>query len=198
MRVRTALFAAAIAVLPVFWFARAQQQTTAPPAGDAQIAAVFSRISQHTARLDPMLQQVRAAEWVAKGAPETYTAQLNSSRQQIQAIQTDMASLAQHPDRMQDCMRALFRVQAFHHTLDSLMGGLRKYQNPALADLIQSVAAEDQAELDRLETYVLDLADQKEREFRVVDSEAQRCRGTLSREPAPTKALPKTTRRNTP
>jgi hypothetical protein len=92
-------------------------------------------------------------------------------------------------------MKALFRIQAFHRSLDSLMGGLRKYQNPALADLIQSVAAEDQADLDQLQSYILELADQKEQEYRVVDREAQRCRATISREPA---APAKTGRRTTP
>jgi hypothetical protein len=65
------------------------------------------------------------------------------------------------------------------------MGGLRRYQNPALAELIESVAAEDQSQLDRLEQYVLELAGEKDRQYAVVDREAQRCRATLSREPAP-------------
>jgi ABC-type transport system involved in cytochrome bd biosynthesis fused ATPase/permease subunit len=175
-----------------FWFAARAQQPTAPVpvvTADQQIAGVFSRIAQHAGRVEPMLQQVRANEWVPRGAPETYVAQLASAHRQIQAIQTDLADLTQHPDQMQDCMKVLFRVQTFHRALDSLMGGLRKYQNPALADLIQSVAAEDQADLDQLQNYILDLAGQKEQEYRVIDREAQRCRATISREPAaPAKA----------
>ena len=64
------------------------------------------------------------------------------------------------------------------------MAGLRRYQNPALADLIVSVAAEDQADLEQLQNYILDLANQKDQEYLVVDREAQRCRATISREPA--------------
>jgi hypothetical protein len=95
-----------------------------------------------------------------------------------------MAALADHPDRMSDCMKALFHIQAVHETLDSLMGGLRKYQNPALADLIESVAAEDRAGIDRLEQYILELAGDKEEQLAVMDKEAQRCRAILSRQPA--------------
>jgi hypothetical protein len=153
---------------------------------DPQILTVFSGISQHAARLEPMLGQVRPNDWIAKGASDTYAAQLSSSRQGIAAIQSDMAALAQHPDRMSDCMKALFRVLAVHQTLDSLMGGLRKYQNPALADLIESVAAEDRADLDRLQQYILELASDKEEQFNVMDKEAQRCRAILSRQPAAT------------
>jgi hypothetical protein len=171
----------------------AQLPAAAAPtfSGDQQIVSTFHRISRNIGRLTPMLEEVRARDWVTKGAPETYASQLSSIQQQIGAIQTDMTALSQHPERMQDGMRALFRVQAFHGSLDSLMGGLRRYQNPALADLIQSVAAEDQADIERLQTHLLDLASQKEQEFLVADHEAQRCRATLSREPA---ATPKTSR----
>ena len=64
------------------------------------------------------------------------------------------------------------------------MGGLRKYQNPALADLIESVAAEDRASEDRLKQYLLELASEKEQQIDVMDQEAQRCRAILSRQPA--------------
>jgi hypothetical protein len=185
---------AVLAVLPVgvigCWFAvRAQQPSSFT--GDPQIIGILNRISQQTARLAPMLEQVHAREWVQKGASETYAAQLESARRQVQAVQTDMTTLAQHPDHMQECMRALFRVQALHGALESLMGGLRKYQNPPLADLIESVAAENQSDLEKLQNYILDLANQKEQEFLVVDHEAQRCRATISREPAPARSVKK-------
>jgi len=154
---------------------------------EAPIIATFQRISQHAGRLAPMLAQVRSEEWVAKGAPDTYVAQLASTRRQLDAIVADMSSLSARPEQMQECMKGLFRIQAFHRSLDSLMGGLRKYQNPALADLIQSVAAEDQSDLDQIQTWVLDLANEKEQEYKVVDREAQRCRAILSKDPAPKK-----------
>jgi hypothetical protein len=96
-----------------------------------------------------------------------------------------MQALAQHPDGLSDGLKALFRVEAVHQLLSSLMGGLRRYQNPALADLIESVAAEDRADLDNMQQYLLQLASDKEEQFAVVDKEAQRCRATLSRQPAP-------------
>lgn len=148
-------------------------------------ADLFNSISRHASRLDPMLQQVRVKDWIAKGAPDTYAKQLASAQGQIARITAAMASLAQKPDKMQDSMRALFQVQGFHRLLDSLMGGLRRYQNPALADLIQAVAAEDQADLEKLQQYILDLIDEKEREYQVIDREAQRCRASLAQPVAP-------------
>ena len=61
-------------------------------------------------------------------------------------------------------------------------------RNSALADLIHSVAAEDQSDIERLQSYILQLADEKEQEFKVVEHEAQRCRSDLSRSPVQSKA----------
>jgi hypothetical protein len=183
MRQRPTFFAA---ILMLLLAGRFGLEAQIPVQVDPQVLEAFKGIAQHSARLLPMLDQVRVQEWVAQGASDTYAAQLDSARKQIRAIGTEMAALAQHPDHMQDCMKGLFRVQAFHGSLDSLMGGLRKYQNPPLADLIQSVAAEDQSDIERLQTYILELADEKEQEFQVVDHEAQRCRALLSKQPATT------------
>jgi hypothetical protein len=46
------------------------------------------------------------------------------------------------------------------------------------------VAAEDRSDLDRLQRWVLELAAAKDAQFDLVDREAQRCRATLSRQPA--------------
>jgi uncharacterized protein HemY len=64
------------------------------------------------------------------------------------------------------------------------MGAVRRYQNPALADLIEAVAAEDQGDIDRMQQYLVELAAEKERQLDVVNTEAQRCRGLLSQQPA--------------
>jgi hypothetical protein len=161
--------------------ATAQQSTP-----DPEVVAAFNGISAHAARIEPMLQQLKPNDWVAKGAPDTYVTQFNSAIEQIHAIQSDMSALAEHPEQMTASMQALFRVQSTHRTLLSLMDGLRRWQNPALAELIESVAAEDQGDLDRLEQYVLQLANEKDQQYAVVNSEAQRCRATLSRQPAVT------------
>jgi len=184
MRLRSLLFAAVPAVC-------ACSLSGQQPQADHPIVPVLNRIAQRAVRVRPMLDQVHAQEWIAKGAPDTWAVQLAGVTQQIGAIESDMTNLSQHPEQMRECMQALFRVQAYHRTLDSVMAGLRKYQNPALAELIQSVAGEDQDDLARLQEYILDLANQKEQEFLVVDHEAQRCRALISREPAPAQKSPR-------
>jgi hypothetical protein len=162
-------------------FLSACAAASAQQAVDPRVLAGFRGIAEHNARLLPMLDQVRAKEWVSQGAPETYAAQLEAARRQIQAIGSEMAALAQRPESIQECLKALFRVEAFHVALDSLLGGLRRYQNPALAELIQSVAAEDQADMARIQEYVLQLEEEREQQYQVVEHEAQRCRADLSK-----------------
>lgn len=170
-----------LAVLLVASAAWAQQQ---PSMSDDEVAALFNRISQRAARLEPMLDQLHPNDWIAKGAPDTYLAQWNSIRQQYIGIQSDLSGLAQHQDHLTDSMKVLFRLQSTNMALGSLMGGVRRYQNPALADLIESVAAEGTADIDRFEQHLVEIADAKEQQFTLVDREAQRCRATLSRQPA--------------
>lgn len=159
----------------------AQQQ---PTMSDDDVAALFNRISQRTVRLEPMLDQLRPNDWIAKGAPDTYVAQWNSIRRQFTAIQSDLSDLARHSDHLADSMKALFRIQSANVALGSLMGGVRKYQNPALADLIESVAAEATGDIDRFEQHLIEMADAKEQQLALIDQEAQRCRALLSRQPA--------------
>jgi hypothetical protein len=188
MRLPSAAFAICIASSAAF-----SQQLPAPvpavPISDDEIAVTFNQISQRAARIEPMLEQLHPTDWTAKGAPDTYIAQWTSILQQFRAVQVDMTTLAHNPGHgteahVTDCLKALFRLQSTHQMLDSLMGGTRKYQNPALADLIESVASETNADVDRVQLYVLQLSDEKEQQFAVVDREAQRCRATLSRQPA--------------
>ena len=153
------------------------------PVSEDQIKAALAGLSQHAARIEPMLKQLNPADWVAKGAPQTYVAQWNSALSEIQSIRIDMENLRQRPDQMSDGLKALFRIGSYHQGLRSLMGAVRRYQNPALADLIESVAAEDQGDVERMQQYMVELAGDKERQFDVVNTEAQRCRGMLSKQP---------------
>jgi hypothetical protein len=200
MRPRLAFFPVPLAVIAACWFVVFAQQPNAEPANrvpvdPADVAIIAGQISQRADHLQPMFEQVHAADWVAKGAPQTYVSQWSSLVQQNQAIRDDMAATAQHPEAMQDIMKALFRVHRFDSDLAGLLAGVRRYQNPALADLMESVASGDQNGVEKLQQYVLDLADAKERQLDVEDKEAQRCRATLANQtPAP--ATPKKTNGN--
>jgi hypothetical protein len=62
---------------------------------------------------------------------------------------------------------------------------VRRYQNPALADLLTGLVADSSGSRQQLRQYVMDLVSLKEQEYQVMDREAQRCRAFLSRQPLP-------------
>jgi len=152
---------------------------------------LIEALNAQAQHLKPIIDQVQPADWQSKGASETYVAQWNTAQTQIQYLISSSDAFARQPDRLPLGLDIYFRMQAVDSTLDSLTEGVRKYQNPALASIMQSVIAENSTNRDRLRQYLQDLATQKEQEFQVADREAQRCRGALLGQPAPkTKKVP--------
>ena len=155
------------------------QQATVMTEYDA--VQLFNAVAEQTEKLAPMIEQINTTDWVAKGAAPTYTQLANGALAQNKAIVSAMRELVQHPTKLSDCMSALFRIQSMEMELISLDPGLRKYQNPALADLISSIVAEGNRNRDRFRQYVVDLTSHKEQQFEVADKEAQRCRESISK-----------------
>lgn len=152
------------------------------PGADPEVKPTLDALSNYAARLDPVLNQVKPKEWVDKGAPDTYIAQWESARNQCRGLDAAAKSLAQHADRLPDTLELLFRVQSLELTLGSLEDGMRRYQNPALADILSAIRAESTPQREKLQKHALALANDKDQQLQVMDREAQRCRGDLSRQ----------------
>jgi hypothetical protein len=162
-------------------------QATTPSGVDSEwdIRKLLDALSQQAAHLKPIIDQVQPADWQSKGASETYVAQWNTAQAQLKYMIASADAFARQPERLPLGLDAYFRMQAMESTLGSLIEGVRNYQNPALASLMQSVISENSTNRGRLRQYLQDLATQKEQEFQVADREAQRCRAALLQQPAP-------------
>lgn len=165
-------------------------QPAEPPDSAAGLASewdarkLIDALSTQAQHLKPVIDQVQPADWVSQGASETYIAQWNGTQAQLKYLIAASEAFARQPERLPLGLETYFRMQAVESSFGSLMEGVRKYQNPALASLMQSVIAENSTNRDRLRQYLQDLATQKEQEFQVADREAQRCRAALLRQPA--------------
>jgi hypothetical protein len=146
---------------------------------------MIDALNAQAQHLKPIIDQVQPDAWLSQGASETYVAQWSTAQTQLQYLISSSDAFSRQPDRLPLGLDIYFRMQAVDSTLGSLTEGVRKYQNPALASLMQSVIAENSTNRDRLRQYLQDLATQKEEEFRVADREAQRCRASLLQPPAP-------------
>lgn len=137
-------------------------------------------IPEQVKRLLPLLQQLQPHEWVAKGASDAYVDQWKSVQAEIGHLETTARSLAQQPDRLPLALEAYFRMLAIETRMTNLVEAIRKYQNPALADLLQSIALENTTARVGLQQHISEIANQREAEWKILESEAQRCRTQMT------------------
>ena len=128
----------------------------------------------YSKQVHPMLDQVKPLEW--KDAPDGYTAQQKLVKSQLESITILTQNLAKDPERLPEVLDLFFRYENFDITLASLVEGVRRYQNPAVADLITGVRNANSPARQALKDYMMELATTKDQEL---DREAQRCRGVL-------------------
>jgi len=175
-------------ILPLTLVLPARAQGVSAPWDISQILTSLAAQSQ---RLLPILEQLTPEKWEAKGAPAAYTAQWRNVRSEVGYLLGAAESMKKQPEKLTLGLETLFRLQSVEAQVNSLIDGVRRYQNPAVGDLLVSVVSSNSANRDQLRQYISDLAQSKEEEFQVVDREAQRCRGTLMRQPPARPAAPK-------
>jgi hypothetical protein len=146
-----------------------------------EVRKQLATLAENVARFEPLLEKLNPQTW--EGAPSGYAEQVNRARAEIGHLITTTRSLERQPERMTLALEAYFRIVAVDQMLRSLEAGVRKYQNPAIADLLQSLIAGATADREKLRQYIVELAADREAQFRAIDEEAQRCRAALSRQP---------------
>jgi len=154
------------------------------------IHQTLAAIALHADRLAPFVDQIQPEKWQTAGAPQAYVAQAKTCRNEVRGVAAAARELSRNPEKLTGALELLFRIRTLESMLGSLGDGLRKYQNPPMADLLNAAVAENLANRDRLQQYVLELATEKEQEFRVADQEAQRCRQSISRQPSRDRVQP--------
>jgi hypothetical protein len=147
------------------------------------IRPVLKEIAAHAMRLFPILEQIDTEGMRQNGAPDPYIAQINESKVQAKALATDALTCANTPEKLSNDLQTFFRLLALERNLDSIETALRKYWNPALADQLSIQAAQNGANRERFQHYIVELAAEREQEYAIMDHEAQRCRGMLARQP---------------
>ena len=156
------------------------------------ISQTVGALAAQAERLKPVLEQLTPEQWQSKGAPATYVAQWHAAQDEVGYVLRAADALGKQPDKLSLAFETYFRMQAVEAQINSLVEGVRRYQNPAVGDLMISVMAANSTNRDQLRQYITDLAETKEQEFQIADKEAQRCRGMLVRQtPARPAAAPK-------
>ncbi len=145
---------------------------TLPP--EWEVRKQLADLVSQTERLGPLVKKIEPAKW--SGAPEAYLAQQTSILQQIQYVSQVVAALARQPERMTLALDVYFRLQSLEGQVLSFTDGIRRFQNPAIADLLAGLTNETAASRERLREYVKELVAMREQERDILEKEAQRCR----------------------
>lgn len=167
--------------VPVCWSFAFAQSPGLPP--EWEVRDSLTSLAEQVGRLKPILQEVNPEDWSRKGAPEAYQAQWKSIAAEIEYLMRSTKELSDQPERLTLALETLLRMQALESMLASINEGIRRYQNPALADLLRGVMSDNAVHREKLRQYVVQLAEVKEHELKVMHEEAQRCRASLSRQP---------------
>lgn len=179
-----ALFTAAVAIAP------AQVSSSSSGGGFIPVWELKKQLAalvEQTKRLAPLLEEVKPKEWPPE-APATYREQHAAVTKEIQYLGQTSAALVKDPEKMSVALEAFLRLNDLERKLDSLSEGVRRYQNPALADLIQGMISENGIHRNRLQSYLVELVASKQDELRIVSDEAQSCRASQLRLPPPAPA----------
>jgi hypothetical protein len=177
----------------------AAQQSNAQPAAPApqtgvetewDLRKLLDALVTGAARLKPLMEQVNPQNWSDKQGAASYMPQWKSAQNEIQYLAHSTQDLSKEPERLTLALETYFRLQAIQNAVGSLNEGIRRYQNPAVADLLQGAVVENATNRERLKAYITELAQTKEQELKIMDKEAQRCRAMLTKQPAPAPSRP--------
>ncbi|MDZ7640109.1 MAG: hypothetical protein U5J83_17970 [Bryobacterales bacterium] len=133
-------------------------------------------MAKRLAEVKPILDQLRPQEWVSKGAPEAYVQQLESTLEELRGVEWALTNLSTKPEKLGFALDAYFRVQSFRLKVVSVAEAVRRYQNPAVAELMDAYLTDSSGSQIQLQRYLKDLTELKEAELDVMAQEAQRCR----------------------
>lgn len=151
------------------------QSAGVAPVWDAK--TMLKELVEQTGRFDPLLEQVSTAGWGESA--EVYSDQLQALKNEIGYLQRTASELAARPGQMSKTMEAYLRMQAVESMMDSVIDGVRRHQNPAVADLLQGVRDEVGPYRQAMQDYLVQLIEMKEAELKIANQEAQRCRAEL-------------------
>jgi hypothetical protein len=131
----------------------------------------------------PVLERFDVAKWRAAGAPEAYIGQLDGAKRQLVSTAQALQELRQTPEKLSVALEIFLRLQALQNMLDATVEAARKYESPEAADLLQEKLSEIAPSRDRFQSYMLDLASERDKQLEVLLKEAQRCRVEVNRPP---------------
>lgn len=178
------------AFITLLLFAQAATPAAQVPAGapaDWDMRPRIEKLNKDLAPLKPVFDQIKPGSWTMEGGPEAYQRQQKACLDDLSYVQNALARWAAQPDKLSLMLETLIRIETMNQQAISLGQGVRKYQNPAVADILDSMLNSLSGDLEWLRAQSLEMAQQREKEVEVAQKEAQRCRTQILQPHSPRK-----------
>jgi hypothetical protein len=134
------------------------------------------KLGKDIARLRPLYERLNPGEWLANGAAPAYQKQWTDFLNQVGYVQNVSSRLAAQPDRLSIAVETMVRLETLMQNGTSIAQAVRRYQNPAIAEVLEGELSAAGAEREWLRKLVSDLSSTREQELDAAEREAQRCR----------------------
>ena len=167
------------ALIPLLFFFQAPAaaaQTPPSAAADWDQRPRIAKLGKDVALLKPIFDQIQPGSWTVDGGSEAYRKQHKACVDGLSNVRNALARWSAQPDRLSLMLETLVRIESLDQQAISLSQGVRRYQNPAIADLLDSILGSLSGGLEWLRAQSLEMAQQREKELDVAQKEAQRCR----------------------
>jgi hypothetical protein len=163
-------------------FAQAPSGLESPDAARNIVNGILKEDDQ----LRPVISSLNPQAWYEqKGAPSTYVIQWQSAQSQLKDLDTSARLFLQNVEDLPAAMDLYFRMEAIDTTARSVNEGAVRYADRAAADKLGHFVATNFDARQRFRDYLRELANDVEQNYKIADSEAQRCRAAQAKVSAP-------------
>lgn len=160
------------------------QAPPAPPAAEGmlprwEVEELTANMVEHATTIQKILGEVRPKEWVQDGASTAYIDQHAAMQDDLENLLLSAKALGRDPERLSYVVDTFLWLDRLNSMLSSITSGVRTYQSPALADLLDSSVSRNVGSMEQLKGYMRQLAVSAENEMEIAHAEAQRCRAEI-------------------
>jgi hypothetical protein len=148
-----------------------------------EIIELSKGVAANVEQAKTVLIEVKPKEWIQNGAPAAYADQYENLQTDLNNLQLSAAALARQPEKLTVVIDTFLWLDRVSSMLGSMAGGVRSYQNAAIADLLDTARGKGDAALAILKEYMRQVAVEQQAAMEIAHSEAQRCRERLVSQP---------------
>lgn len=148
-----------------------------------QVEELSATIVKNLESLNTVVTRLGQVEWTQNGAPPAYIEQHQTLVNELAQLKLAAEALGRQPEKLTYAVDTYLWLDRTEALLASIGTAVRRYYNPAVADLIDSARSRHSGSTLQVQQYMRQLAVHVEESMEVAHREAQRCRGELFSRP---------------